>query len=547
MSRRFLALDTEDDSNGQVYMINFFDGMHHRTFVRDEVRHPEFKDQDKFRAPVWNWLYQQSDWTDMVWACNAEYDLINLFGAEWVGLMTTMYYVSSGLMRANCQDVKMVFYDTLRHWPMTVAQMGLYLGIPKMEADFKSVEYCRRDTEIVWHFTNEMLTRYDELGLSIKATLPSMAMQLFMKKFYRKPFKALPIGVVDRMRRGYYGGRVEVYRFGEIPGPINHYDVNSLFPSVMVSGTFPNVATYTMKSSPDLAREGMAEVTIRLPQTEYPSLPMKGDADMVYAYGTLRGSWCYPELRQALADGATIEKSHLAVEFDPMPTPFEEYIRYCYGKRLDSKAGTLDDVLWKLYMNSLYGKFGQRPELHYIYQNEDRIMTPEPSPAANVIWAAYVTCLARLSLLSFLRQTSECYYTDTDSVFTPDTLPTDKKLGALKLEGTYTAMDVQGNKVYSVEQTTPGRDFIETAPGVYRKFKAKGVKREAAADFIRTGRATFRKPIRFRESRRTLGVANMWVEMEKVKQAVYTKRIVHADGTTEPWEWLEYCREIGVQ
>jgi len=578
MIHTHLAIDTEDDSCALVNIINVFDGERHTTWVRPE----ENRDLFSFRHQVWEWLYKRASikWQKgmkrdklpgdekrrrlQVWACNTEYDLINVFGGEALGKMNTLQYVSSGLLRATNVDRHITFFDTLRHWPMGVEQMGGYLGLPKLDADFRSVEYCRRDTEIVWRFVAEMLERYDKLGLVLKATLPSMALQLFKKKFFKKEFRALPAYLVEKYREGYYGGRVEVYRFGYVPGPIRHYDVNSLFPSVMVDGAFPDLHRHGITSDPDWAEaEGMADVTITLPETEYPTLPMRGSEDMVYAWGTMRGMWPYPEIRQALADGATIEKVHGAYEHQRGPTPFKEYVEYCYDQRSRAQH-EMDNVVWKLFMNSLYGKFGQRPELDMIYDDKFMKIESEPSPAANVIWAAYVTCLARLRLLSFLRQTTACYYTDTDSLFTPDLLPTSKVLGALKLEGIYTGMEAKGNKMYAIDldpaevAKLPEKDRLlyhaDRGNGSLTRYKAKGVQRaqvkdgklvaDAARDFIRTGRALFRKPIRFRESRRVLLTPNLWVEMEKKREAVYTKRRLFDDGHTEPWEWARYCRAM---
>jgi hypothetical protein len=577
MSHDHLALDTEDDSNGLVNIINFYDGKRHQTFVRDPAdKEPGYL--IRFRAKAWNWLYARATikWKKgqkrnvrmgdharrrlTVWACNAEYDLINLFGGECLGKLNTLQYVSSGLLRATNTQRHITFLDTLRHWPMSVEQMGGYLGLAKLEADFLSVEYCRRDTEIVWHFVDAMLDRYRALGLVVKSTLPSMALQLFQKKFFRKPFTVLPSFLVEKYREGYYGGRVEVYRFGYVEGPIRHYDVNSLFPSVMVDGAFPRLEQYANTRNPDWNKEGMAELTITVPEMEYPPLPMRGAEDMVYPWGTMRGMWPYPEIRQALADGATIKRVHAAYEHERGPTPFRSYVEYCYQQRSRSQH-EMDNVVWKLFMNSLYGKFGQRAELDMIYDDQFMKIESEPSPAANVIWAAYVTCLARLRLLSYLRQTTACYYTDTDSLFTPDLLPVSKELGMLKLEGVYTGMEAKGNKMYAVDLAPeevaklPAKEQMrfhaDRGDGSLTRYKAKGVMKaevkdgklvsDAARDFIRTGRAVFRKPIRFRESRRVLLTPNLWVEMEKRREAVYTKRRLFADGRTEPWEWTAYC------
>lgn len=555
----FLALDTEDDSNGEVQIINFYDGHRHETFTR--VQHGE-----KMRERAWNWLYGQAP--RLVWACNMEYDLVNLFG-RWVGKMVTLQYVASGLMRGTLRDRRINFYDTLRHWPMSVEQMGKHLGMPKVwgeEDNLFDVPHCRQDTEIVWKFVHEMLSRYARLGLTLKATLPSMALQLFSKRFYRKDFPMLPHRIVEWMRGGYYGGRVEVFRFGEVSGPVQHYDVNSLFPSVMRDGTYPNPAQWKQTRTVDFSREGMAWCDITLPESKYPGLPVRGGLDILYPYGKVSGTWCYPEIRQAMADGARVTTIHDAIEFQPMMTPFRQYVEFCYGNRLTAKQqdNALDIVWWKLAMNSLYGKFGAKPIIDMIYDDEQVRMETKPPASANVIWAAYVTAHARLTLLKHLRSTTACYYTDTDSLLTPDLLPTGEELGQLKHEGTYAAVNCVGNKLYTYD--APGPHGGCKIKGPHSHYKAKGVKvdnsdrgkklvtidgqvmnegERSARDFIRTGKAVYRKPTRFRESRRSFGaVANKWYEIEKERHAIYTKRIIHADGTTEPWEWSQYQRMI---
>ena len=161
---RVIALDTEDDSQGTVTLINFFDGLEHVTFAGPGMR-----------ERAWGWL--QTVEPAWVWACNLEYDLINLFG-DWLGKLTTLQYVSAGLMRATSREARVQFFDTLRHWPASVENMGREIGLHKLEATFDwSVDYmrsglggalsfiglltyCRRDTEIVWRYVVAMLERY---------------------------------------------------------------------------------------------------------------------------------------------------------------------------------------------------------------------------------------------------------------------------------------------------------------------------------------------------------------------------------------------------
>src|SRR5258708_5537177 len=351
-----IALDTEDNSEGNVYIVNFYDGIRHETFV-DE-------DSEGVRLQAWNWLLKQAPET--VWACNMEYDLINLFGA-WLGKMCTLQYVRSGLLRATLRDAPIQFFDSLRHWPYSVKKVGAYLGMPKMEADYRSVKYCRTDTEIVWRCVAEMLERYDNLGLKIRATLPSMAMQLWRKSWAGwRHVGELPENVVQYFRGGYYGGRVEVYRFGEIHGKINHYDINSLFPYVMQRYAYPGPSEWRVTTSPNWQHEGMASVKLFLRESQSQCLPIRTEKGILYPWGHLYGAWPYPEIRQALMDGANILGVEHAVEFTATCRPFEKYVSLCYGERKRS-GSELDNVFWKLMMNSLDGKFVQTDGLDVIY------------------------------------------------------------------------------------------------------------------------------------------------------------------------------------
>jgi len=510
---RLIAFDTEDDSEGNVKIINFFDGTQHYTFEGEGLRER-------------SWDYLCAAAPAMVWACNTEYDLINVFG-DWLGKMVTLQYVKSGLIRGSFRDAKIIFYDTYRHWPVSVKLMGEIIGLPKIEVDgdFINIEYCRRDTEIVWFFVDQMLKRYEDMGLKIKATLPAMALQLFGKDFteiIKNPFND---DIKDFFRKGYYGGRVEVFKFGEITGEINHYDYNSLYPSVMKDFKYPDLFAWKETVTPDFSKEGMAEITIKYPEQKICSLPARTEIELLYPYGTLRGAWCYPEIRQALNDGGVIKQVHRAIEFNIMTDPFSGYVEHCYNMRLEAKRtkNKLDDVFWKLFMNSLYGKFAQSGGIEMIYN--DRHFTLESVGGhVNVIWSAYVTCYGRLRLLEGMRSCDDIYYTDTDSLFCPDILPESAELGKLKKEGTYSKCEFIGNKIYMLEDEA----------------KAKGVPKTAAKDFIRNGKATYRKPARFRESRRTFATANKWYNVEKQLKSEYIKRKINPDGTTAAWEIRDF-------
>lgn len=65
-------------------------------------------------------------------------------------------------------------------------------------------------------------------------TMSSLALKIFMKKYYDHTNKPLPLinnkGIFDNIKSGYHGGLVEVYKpYGE---NLLYYDVNSLYPYV---------------------------------------------------------------------------------------------------------------------------------------------------------------------------------------------------------------------------------------------------------------------------------------------------------------------------
>lgn len=515
---KLLAFDTEDDSRGNPLIVNFYDGVSHYTFT------------DTMKA--WEWIAAQAP--AQVWACNCEYDLLNLFQG-WTARVLTLQYVSSGLMRATMDESDITFYDTLRHWPMSVEAMGVYIGKPKFKNYLsdrvtpKLIDACKRDTEIVFDFVSQMLGRYFNLGLKIKSTLPSMAMQ-YWHTFNKQDLPRLRCKTRDKFREGYYGGRVEVFRFGEIKGPIYHYDVNSLYPFVMRENEYPDITRKEKETrKPDFSKFGMAHINIEVPKHNIPALPYRSEKEIMFPYGKISGAYCYPEIRQALKDGAKINKINWAIEYERSVFPFSEYVETCYGNRLQSKTD-LDRTFWKLMMNSLYGKFASKDQLLTISKDREYIIK-SASRFSNVIWSAYVTAYARLVLLKYLRDAGEIYYCDTDSVFTPNQMETSKDLGALKLEGVYKRSEFFGNKVYVV-------DDVYRARGVPRK--RKDSENDPAKDFIRTGRCIFRRPARLRESRRSFAIANVWYEAEKHFKAEYTKRKILKDGSTRPLTLAQY-------
>lgn len=509
---KIFAVDTEDNSKGKVHMVNFFDGETHTTF----------------RDPVEAWLWLRGQGPAVVWACNMEYDLINLFG-EFLEKELSLTYSGSIFIKAHWAGHKIKFRDTLRHWPMSVQKMGEFIGLEKLDPKgssdrFDDVVYCRRDTEIVFRFVEEMSARYKSLGAKMRNTLPSTAFQFFKEKFCKINLDRPSDDVCDKLKEAAYGGRVEIFRTGLLDGKIDYYDVNSLYPFVMLENLYPTPSTGRMVRVSNFQGEGVANCSVVYPQISVPCLPVRHDGKLVFPVGSFVGAWAYPEIRQAIRDGAKIEKVHWAYEYSEVCTPFKEFISTIYNRRKAEKD-FLMNYTYKIFMNSVYGKFNESGELTLYKNGIVKKMFHRPKHS-NVILSVYTTAYARLHLLKFLRAANDkICYCDTDSIFLLDhpKIKTGTELGEFKHEGTFKRAHFILPKTY----------LLVDADGK-KSHRAKGIPRRSIESFFDSYRAEYRSPVRFRESRRRSIPANEWIKKSRTLSASYTKRKTFKDGHTEP-------------
>jgi hypothetical protein len=516
------AFDTEDNSQGSVYWINFFDGSRHVSFD-----HPH-------RAIEWI-LDQAGEF----WAVNLEYDMINLFSAL-MDKMCVLTYGGFGLLKATIYGKPVKFFNTLRHWPLSVEEMGVRLGYKKLPFDPTNLDYCKRDTEITWRFVGEMLKRYEDLGMDqVGATLPSTALKFYVKSFCPCRYERdESLEVWDRLARARYGGRCEVFHTWPVESPVHEYDINSSYPYAMKNEEFPDLDSINRNvKDPDWTKGGVACCTVISPDQEFPILPYKhpDSKKLLFPIGAFRGTWTYPELRFAMAHGYTIKAVHDAIEYEVQPSPFAAYIEFLYRKRLEVKGkDELMAYTLKIAMNSTFGKFGEEGDLQIISRGVRHSLSQVPRHS-NMIWAAYILAYGRLQLYRCMRRASEkgtLLYVDTDSVFVRSkTRPFgdgSPALGQLAYKGTYHYAHFKLPKLYRIND----------------HYKAKGVPMDRRAEkseeerlkreFFYDGVAEFLKPYRWLESKKLHEQANVWHEVTKSCNAAYDKRELRERGATWP-------------
>lgn len=314
-------------------------------------------------------------------------------------------------------------------------------------------EYALRDAEICYYAGKWVLTEFGK----VRPTSGSLAVSVFRKHLpYAFKSPEFQDATLAKLRRAYKGGRTEAFVRGTPKGKVKYYDVNSMYPFVMYSGTYPLICKapfgrYVRKSSVNLDFEGVALAKVKVEGDVTPLGVRRRCKDgferLIFPEGVIVDWFTYPELRALESYGGKILKVYEAYEWKVIFNPFKPFIKHFYGKKLEAEreGNKVARLMYKTIMNSLYGKFGEHKggkiidlsDYPYIKVLENNDM--KHRWYHNVVWSAYVTAYARLHLFKIIRNIpyNKLYYCDTDSLIVDGSisLPTSKRLGDLKLEG----------------------------------------------------------------------------------------------------------------
>jgi hypothetical protein len=480
------------DKNENIYERKFFDN---KAMI-------EFMVQKEFKGYEW-------------YAHNAgKFDLIGLLDNYLEDERFRVIINSGRLISLTHKEYKIKFLDSLNLFATKLENIGKAMNLPKgitprkfIIGDEKQgikeqdIEYCRRDVEIlltaIIDFNKHVFYEY---GTNIGITIASTAQKVWLTNFLEKDIK---VKEYDKyFRFSYYGGRTEVLQGKDkYVYPCYYHDFNSLYPSVMIDGRYPDPENlkYLNELNTDIKYienyEGVSNVVIDIPDMKYPPLPFKWKNKLIFPVGLLKGYYNHNELRLALNYGAKIKKIYNTIYSKNTVNYFEGYIKNLYNKRLNFKAenNEMGNMYTKLLMNSLYGKFAQkieRKEIGFIFEEPKPVKGKkwifEPYKNTNVgtwklqdkrgetiykegynniiLFASYTTSMARIKLFEAVQDTykkgGEVYYTDTDSLITNIKIEDKKELGALKIEdtGILKALAPKVYKFYSI----PHMDILNT-------------------------------------------------------------------------------------
>lgn len=463
---------------------------------------------------------------------------------------------------------RLQFIDTFNYAKFGVAKMGEIINIPKLESpsclgrepenkkEAQELEtYNERDCEITYKFMNFMQDSFHDLGAKLKLTSASTSMDLFRRKYLRKTIMkeeyTLKQNVNEFIFKAYYGGRTEVFKRGLEKRHLRAYDINSLYPSVMLEA-YPRPDSAKITNYPTqehLEYEGVSHVRIYCPYMEYPLLPVRHDGKLVFPTGVFEGHYTHIELRKALELGYKIIKMYKTLYYTKTFYPFKNYVEDLYSKRLELQAiGSNMQMVVKLFLNSLYGKFGQKTlndtqiiNFDFLEENETEeflkntmekvtrdgkhfIMNQEKTCNQGFvipIFATYTTARARIKIHHYI-QRYNAYYCDTDCAVTRKEMLTSNKLGSMKLEHDIKKAIFVKPKMYMYDIANKDKTII----------KLKGVRsltKDKFMNILRGNSVSFQKFMKLKESVRraipvnTVDIVEKNISLEDNKREWLTK------------------------
>ena len=509
-----------------------------------------------------------------IFAHNAEFDLLTIFGNIYLKIDNSAIF-NGKFISAKYKDI--IFCDSMNIYPTSVAKLGNLIGLSKLENEKakkgklrvnnitkEDVDYCIRDCEIVF----KALLKIFEMTGAIKTTLPSLAMYNFRHDYLETDMQFSEL--VDNFYESYYGGRTEAFYIGNCNAKV--YDINSMYPKAMATVILPDIKHLYKTENCDISflnfclknYQGMCKVTVIHSETFFGYLPCKmkinGVNKLVFPVGEFTTTVNFNELNFAINQNVVkIKKVHYIVYGNPIPNIFTNYILETFKKRQESKT-ELEKTIYKLKMNSLYGRFAMRMKLTTTYwesipyklismmketekycdiklfnsQRADCFLITENEKFKNSFFSipaisSYITSEARITLLKSLLSNSNnnVIYCDTDSIFVErgfvGNLSSD--LGDFKLEEkkitqvrglkNYTYEDIEGKKHIIIKGVSWGSIAKETS--------IKGEISYSSQKYYKT-KASLRQ-------NKEPGAA---YTMVKIVRNNYDKREVLSNGQTKP-------------
>lgn len=359
---------------------------------------------------------------------------------------------------------QVVLYDSLKLMPLTVKSIAKSFGLPiekeiidydKYEITDETLHYVKNDVCIV-----AMALKFFRDAGHYRMTIGSNAYHSFMDNYLpsQAMFPRFSTELLEEWRKAYRGGRSQVNpKYAkQILHNVKRYDINSMYPSIMAYKPLPYgkpiITTEPNKHEFEIYK---VLISFKLKKGHLPTLLKTGSIFNAIGDTYWVESMLPIEIYISSIDMEIMKKHYdifvLKYEmiwgFKTVKYLFKPWVDEYYEKKSSTTGGLR--LVYKLTLNSLYGKFGSRP----VGQNKIPYMDDEGTLCYKLSeehemgkyylpMAIAITSWAHKMIDDAICETGmdNFVYCDTDSVHTlgslPDELVDNHKLGLFKLEAT---------------------------------------------------------------------------------------------------------------
>lgn len=358
-------------------------------------------------------------------------------------------------------NVYIIFHDSLKIIPLKVKELAKIFDLPiekekidyeKYEINVKTLHYIENDVKIV----TMALKYFKDKGLN-KMTIGSNAYSTFTSMFKNTNvvFPSLNEEFLEEYRKAYRGGRSQVNPdyANVILTNVKRYDINSMYSYVMSCKPMPY--GYPIKiDRPNKYKFELYKVAIsfKLKPGHLPSLLKKGSLFDLMGDTYYEKTDGVEEIYISNIDLKLVYRNYIVGYikykemwgFNTCDKLFKAYVNKFYELKNSSVGG--EKMVYKLMLNSLYGKFGSKlygthkiprlEEEHLVFSVSELEKMKEyylPDAIAITSYAhELIDDAINYNVIDFV-------YCDTDSIHTLGELPKEwvdnKELGKFKLEG----------------------------------------------------------------------------------------------------------------
>ena len=248
------------------------------------------------------------------------------------------------------------------------------------------IEYCKKDCKYLHMALLKFFELVNEYVPGTPLTAPSATLKIFRKRFLSSIEKKF----LNQSSRNeffdkdyYFGGHTEKFHNGVyVRRNVYYYDVNSLYPFIMKDLCFSlgklrekKPILTSLKRLLDSGKPFFCECVVEIKTEEMRFFPCLIEGRNRYRFGIQRIKMSEIGLRFIVDFGGwesikRVERIFIG-RSDETIYPFRDFVTDFYAKRSSGNGG--ENIVYKLFLNSLYGKFGERLEREVMVLNNTQI------------------------------------------------------------------------------------------------------------------------------------------------------------------------------